>query len=54
MNTVEIRKVSSNEQNVSERHISYDIYVGGKYFTTTQDVCDALDIKAQLIAEQQS
>ena len=45
MAKVEIKKQSSNEPNVSQRHISYDIYVDGKYHTTTNDVIKAMDLK---------
>lgn len=45
---VEIKKKSSNEVNVSDRHISYDIYVDGKYHTTHNDINDALDHKERI------
>lgn len=45
---VEIKKVSSNESNVSDRHISYDIHVDGKYHTTHNDINDALDHKERI------
>lgn len=45
---VEIKRVSSNEQNVSQRHVSYDIHVDGKYHSTHNDINDAMDHKAKL------
>lgn len=45
MLNVEIKKVSSLEENVSLRHITYDVYVDGEYDTTFSDICDALDYK---------
>lgn len=45
---VEIKKKSSNEPNASSRHISYDLYVDGKYHTTHADINDALDHKARI------
>lgn len=48
MSKVEIKKKSSNEPNASSRHISYDLYVDGKYHTTHADINDALDHKARI------
>lgn len=48
MAKVEIKKQSSNEANVSQRHISYDIYVDGKYHTTTNDIIKAMDLKESI------
>ncbi len=45
---VEIKKKSSNEPNVSDRHISYDLHVNGKYHTTHNDINDALDHKERI------
>lgn len=44
---VEIKKVSSGEENVSNRHITYDIYVDGKYEITVNDIVDAMDKKVE-------
>lgn len=49
---VEIKRVSSSEQNVSQRHVSYDVHVDGKYHSTHNDINDALDHKERL--EQQT
>lgn len=51
---VEIKRVSSDEQNVSQRHISYDIHVDGKYHTTHNDINDAMDHKERLEKEGQA
>lgn len=45
---VKIKKVASNEANISDRHISYDIHVDGKYYTTHNDINDALDHKERI------
>jgi hypothetical protein len=45
---VEIKKKSSNEANVSARHVTYDLHVNGKYHTTHKDVNDALDHKERI------
>lgn len=45
---VEIKKKSSNEPNVSDRHITYDLHVNGKYHTTHSDINDALDHKDRI------
>lgn len=49
---VTIKKVSSNEPNVSKRHVSYDVYHNGKYHTTFNDVNDALDHKEKMHKEE--
>ena len=48
---VTIKKVSSNEPNVSKRHTSYDIYHNGKYHTTFNDINDAMDHKEKMHKE---
>ena len=45
---VEIKKKSSDEANVSARHITYDLHVNGKYQTTHTDINDALDHKERI------
>jgi FlaG/FlaF family flagellin (archaellin) len=40
---VQIKKVSSSEVNVSDREVTYDIYVNGEYRLTYSDIIDALD-----------
>ena len=40
-----IVKVSTTEANVTDRTISYDLYVDGVYVSTFSDVCDAMDAK---------
>lgn len=49
---VTIKKVSSNEPNVSKRHTSYDVYHNGKYHTTFNDINDALDHKEKMQKEE--
>ena len=43
MKNVTLKKVQTSEVNVSERHTSYDVYIGGEYVKTFNDVIDALD-----------
>jgi hypothetical protein len=45
---VEIKKVTTNEENVSARTVSYDLYVDGRYFSTHGDINDALDRKEEI------
>lgn len=45
---VEIKKKSSGEDNVSARHITYDLHVNGQYQTTHKDINDALDHKERI------
>ena len=40
-----IVKMTTNEANVSDRTISYDLYVDGVYVSTFSDVCAAMDAK---------
>ena len=40
--------MSTNEANVSERTIRYDLYVDGKYKTTYKDVNDVLDARDKI------
>ena len=49
---VTIKKVSSNEPNVSKRHTSYDVYHNGKYHTTFNDINDAMDHKEKMHKEE--
>ena len=49
---VTIKKVTSNEPNVSARHLTYDVYHNGKYHKTFNDVNDALDHKEKMQNEQ--
>lgn len=41
--TPKIVKRVSDEQNVSDRHATYDVYVGNEYVTTFDDILDAAD-----------
>ena len=41
----QIKKVTTNDVNVSDRKVTYDLYVNGEYVTTFADICDALDAK---------
>lgn len=47
-----IKKTSSNEANVSQRTVSYDLYVDGKYKTTYKDVNDAIDARDKINKEK--
>ena len=49
---IEIKKTQTSEENVSARHITYDIYVNGKYETTFKDIIDALEFKQNQIDQQ--
>jgi len=40
-----IVKVSTPEANVTDRTISYDLYVNDVYVMTFSDICDAMDAK---------
>jgi hypothetical protein len=46
--SVEIKRVSSGEENVSQRHVTYDVHVDGKYHSTHPDVVAAMDLKEQM------
>ncbi len=48
--TVEIKKTSTNEANISDRTISYDIYVDGKYKVTVNDIIEALQLQDKYLA----
>lgn len=48
MPTVTLKRQSTDEANVSLRDVWYDIYVDGEYVTSRNDICDALDLKAEL------
>jgi len=40
-----IVKVSTPEANVSDRIVTYDLYVNDVYVMTFSDICDAMDAK---------
>jgi hypothetical protein len=48
---VTIKKVASENPNISKRDISYDVYHNGKYHTTFKDINDALDHKEKTHTE---
>lgn len=48
MHQVTLKRQSTDEANVSLRHVWYDLYVDGEYVTSRDDICDALDLKAAL------
>jgi len=39
----EIKKVSTGEQNISKRSVTYDVYLNGQYLKSFDDVIKALD-----------
>ena len=43
--TTKIVKVSTPEVNVTDRTITYDLYVNDVYVSTFSDICDAMDVK---------
>jgi len=45
---VTIKKQTSDEPNVSKRHVTYDVYHDGKYHKTFKDVNDAMDHKEKM------
>jgi hypothetical protein len=48
---VHIKKVTSDEPNVSKRSVTYDVYHNGKYHTTFKDIIDAMDHKEKMHKE---
>lgn len=48
MPTVTLKRQSTDEANVSQRDVWYDLYVNGQYLTSRNDICDAMDLKAEL------
>lgn len=48
MPTVTLKRQSTDEANVSQRDVWYDLYVDGQYLTSRNDICDAMDLKAEL------
>jgi hypothetical protein len=51
MTKVTIKKVSTAEENVSKRHITFDVYEDGEYVSTFDDIEDALTFKQYLEAK---
>ena len=45
---VTIKRMSTTEELISQRTVTYDLYVDGKYSSTFSDVVDAMDFKAEL------
>jgi hypothetical protein len=45
---IEIKKTTTEHENVSKREIAFDIYVNGEYRTTFKDINDALDFGREL------
>ncbi len=43
MANTEIKRVSTDEQNVSDRTVTFDVYVNGQYAATFDDYLDAED-----------
>ena len=48
MKQVTLKKVSTNEPNISERNITYDLYVEGEYVATYRNIHDALEAQEQV------
>ena len=48
MNQVTVKRVTTDEQLVSQRTIGYQIFVNDEYFLTCTDPSDAMDFKAKL------
>ena len=51
MSKVTIKKQSTSEENVSKRHITFDVYEDGEYVSTFDDINDALTFKQYLEAK---
>ena len=51
MSKVTIKKQSTSEENVSKRHITFDVYKDGEYVSTFDDIDDALTFKQYLEAK---
>lgn len=51
MTNVEIKRQSSDEANVSDRHVWYDIYVDGTFYTYREDIVEAMEVKEKLEAQ---
>ena len=51
MSKVTIKKVSTAEENVSKRHMTFDVYEDDKYVSTFDDINDALTFKQYLEAK---
>ena len=47
---ITIKRESTNEANVSQRHIWYDVYLDGKFHSTHDDIFDAIGVKNELEA----
>lgn len=48
--TVTIKTESTNEANISNRTVTYDLYVDGEYKATYNDVLKAMEAKERLMA----
>lgn len=48
MNEVTVKRVSTEEQLISQRTIGYQIFINDEYLITCTDVNDAMDMKAKL------
>ena len=53
MNEVTVKRVSTEEQLISQRTIGYQIFVNDEYLITCTDVNDAMDMKAKLEKQPQ-
>lgn len=53
MNQVTVKRVSTEEQLISQRTIGYQIFVNDEYLITCTDVNDAMDFKAKLEKQPQ-
>ena len=51
MTKVTIKRQSTAEENVSKRHITFDVYEDGEYVSTFDDIDDAFTFKQYLEAK---
>ena len=53
MNQVTVKRVTTDEQLISQRTIGYQIFVNDEYLITCTAVNDAMDMKAKLETQPQ-
>ena len=45
MTKAEIKKVSSDEENISKRSVYYELYIDGKFSHSYDDINDAIEAR---------
>ena len=46
-----IKTKTTDEANISKRHIWYEFYIDGEFMTTRNDILEAMALKAELEAQ---